>query len=504
MSENRENGGSPVVEPGADFFNSIRQSGWFRAEPRWVAGVCSGIAVRTGWDVRLVRGVAAIVSLLLVFPLIFYAAAWFLLPDGRRGPIQLQLFLAGTFTAAQLGAGSMLFIGLVATPIGFAWFPAALLWTAIVLGITGLIIFLINASTNAGRVPAAAGSAGAEPNTERFNYMNTPTPNEGRFNQAPQYPQNGQNHGYPPAGPGPAGPYRTYPGAQSGRPVPPPKQGPAISNTTGFITLGILLLIAAAGIATMFVSSQPVKVVLLTSGIIVGITGGVLSWAAYRGKRGGWFLGFSIGGAIILLPSLAIGAGIAAGISSYENHPLPPTGYVEQDEGTFGESDLGSGDRPYFIDTNAELDHETASFTAMDSDVLVDLTAAPAGSTIHYEYELMDSDLTVLLRSDQLPDVHRLLGPDTEFIAISEDETVQQSSLDSWVESGFDSANAPFSARSQVDMTLDAFDSTVTFVFLPDEETEIGTELSRRDQREHRHPHRGPGHRFSNEAQSGN
>src|SRR5690606_33018530 len=41
---------------GSGFFDSIRRSGLYRADQRWVGGVAAGIAGRLGWDPLLVRG----------------------------------------------------------------------------------------------------------------------------------------------------------------------------------------------------------------------------------------------------------------------------------------------------------------------------------------------------------------------------------------------------------------------------------------------------------------
>ena len=41
--------------PRGSFFDSIRDSGWYRAHPRVIGGVCSGVAARTGWDLSRVR-----------------------------------------------------------------------------------------------------------------------------------------------------------------------------------------------------------------------------------------------------------------------------------------------------------------------------------------------------------------------------------------------------------------------------------------------------------------
>jgi phage shock protein C len=52
--------------------------------PRVIAGVCSGIALHYGWDINLVRVLVAVVTCLTTGAgILFYIAAWLLLPDGQ-------------------------------------------------------------------------------------------------------------------------------------------------------------------------------------------------------------------------------------------------------------------------------------------------------------------------------------------------------------------------------------------------------------------------------------
>ena len=55
---------------------------------RWIAGVCGGIADRTGLDVRLVRVLAVLLAVFgHLVGLIAYLAAWALVPEeGRQSP----------------------------------------------------------------------------------------------------------------------------------------------------------------------------------------------------------------------------------------------------------------------------------------------------------------------------------------------------------------------------------------------------------------------------------
>jgi phage shock protein C len=50
--------------------------------PRMIAGVCSGIAIHYGWDIALVRILFAVITCITSGAgLLFYIAAWIILPD---------------------------------------------------------------------------------------------------------------------------------------------------------------------------------------------------------------------------------------------------------------------------------------------------------------------------------------------------------------------------------------------------------------------------------------
>ena len=53
-------------------------------EPRMIAGVCSGFALRYGWDLAIVRLVLVLGVLFGAgVPLIVYAIAWIVMPNGQ-------------------------------------------------------------------------------------------------------------------------------------------------------------------------------------------------------------------------------------------------------------------------------------------------------------------------------------------------------------------------------------------------------------------------------------
>ena len=69
------------------FFNSLRNSGWYRTQPRVIGGVCSGIAARTGWDLSLVRVLTVLAAFFAPVVIIVYALAWMFLPEAVDGRI---------------------------------------------------------------------------------------------------------------------------------------------------------------------------------------------------------------------------------------------------------------------------------------------------------------------------------------------------------------------------------------------------------------------------------
>lgn len=85
------------------FFNSIRAMNLYRAQPRVLGGVCSGISQRYGIDMTLVR-ILFIVAALLGFGGFLYSLAWAFLPEVEDGRIHVEQALHGDFTGGLAGA----------------------------------------------------------------------------------------------------------------------------------------------------------------------------------------------------------------------------------------------------------------------------------------------------------------------------------------------------------------------------------------------------------------
>lgn len=146
---------APPAQPQPDrgFFGWVRSLGIERSDG-WVAGVCAGIARRTGADPTIVRGIFAVAAVLGFPALWLYAIAWALLPDAegrivarlRHGsaPGALGVVItAGLAVIAGWGGASVAGVVLAATrPESIGWDPmGTLLWLAVLGGIAALIIW---------------------------------------------------------------------------------------------------------------------------------------------------------------------------------------------------------------------------------------------------------------------------------------------------------------------------------------------------------------------------
>ncbi|WP_448749935.1 PspC domain-containing protein [Actinomyces sp.] len=151
------------------FFESMRGSGWYRAQPRVIGGVCSGVAARTGWDMSLVRVLTVLAAFFIPVVPLAYALGWLLLPEAQDGRIHLEEALEGRFDIAVVGGIVLgLFslsslipsVGLIfgGAGIGFGSFFAL----AIIGGLIGLVYLVVASasSSNKRRGPGAPGQYG--------------------------------------------------------------------------------------------------------------------------------------------------------------------------------------------------------------------------------------------------------------------------------------------------------------------------------------------------------
>ena len=136
--------------PRSGFFDSIRGSGWYRAKPRVIGGVCSGISARQGWDLSLVRVLMVVGALLMPFVPLAYGLAWLFLPEAEDGRIHVEETIEGRFDVAVIGGALMVLasVSSLLSDIGFfgvlglSWFKL-LVGTLCMSGIVVAIVVLV-------------------------------------------------------------------------------------------------------------------------------------------------------------------------------------------------------------------------------------------------------------------------------------------------------------------------------------------------------------------------
>ena len=115
------NAGYEQRPPRSGFFDSVRGSGWYRAKPRVIGGVCSGISARQGWDLSLVRVLVAVGAFFIPVVPLAYGLAWLLLPEAEDGRIHVEETVEGRFDVAVIGGALMVLasVSSLLSDIGF-------------------------------------------------------------------------------------------------------------------------------------------------------------------------------------------------------------------------------------------------------------------------------------------------------------------------------------------------------------------------------------------------
>ena len=182
--------------PRQGFFDAIRGSGWYRAQDRAIAGVCSGLSARQGWDLTLVRVLMVVAALCMPVVAIAYGLAWLLLPEAADGRIHAEETLEGRFDIAVVGGAFMVLAGLssalssigIVNGLGFGWFQLL----ALAAAVTIIVVIIVS-------VVRSASQDGPQ-NHNRMPQYGTPqhgAPQQGAPQQgAPHYgmPQQGAPH----------------------------------------------------------------------------------------------------------------------------------------------------------------------------------------------------------------------------------------------------------------------------------------------------------------------
>ena len=424
--------GAQPARSGTDsFFDSIRRTGLFRSDERWIGGVAGGLAVRLGIDPLIVRGLLGASVLLGGLGLVAYGLGWLLLPEQRDGRIHLQQLFRGDFDAAVLGGFALFAVGL-SVPGGWSFGPwgngsdwgDGVLW----IGAIAVAAVLIVAAVNRNRVPPGPGSPTDSRPTDsrppatayRSGPVTTAYPASG-----PAQPWTGGSPTtpppYTPAEPGrapvsgapagprpPEGPKTTmYPTATYPAPVPPVtppppggghqwtpptpsgpvtslprerRQGPGagavgIVVALSLITLASLLYAQRVGVfdGPVFLTAGAITVVLLGVAIIV---------SGLRGRSSGGLGALAIVAVLVLLPAASVQWD---GWDDWEG---------DWDLGT----SAGVGDVDHTPRTVAEAE---AGYSLGAGDAMIDLTEISLGDeTINVPVRVGAGDLTIVMPAE--------------------------------------------------------------------------------------------------------
>lgn len=322
------------------FFNSIRAMNLYRAQPRVLGGVCSGISQRYGIDMTLVR-ILFIVAALLGFGGFLYSLAWAFLPEVEDGRIHVEQALHGDFTGGLAGAIVLaLFSGAPASvSLGFLPILPSFFGNSTLIGIAAVVAVLLIANsrrnsqnysgypygpggydggagygpdggvgggTDGGYGNSGVGSENYDPNgayASTRGYDGGVGPNDG-YNST-------YNGGVGPNDDGPNGTYNGGEGQQvfsappvgsNGKPIPrwqgnynaggprpnyQPYQrknwAPGPGSMLSLITLGLLVMCAIP-----MVLEQSLRSLVISAALAAGVMGLALAVCAVRGRHGGW------------------------------------------------------------------------------------------------------------------------------------------------------------------------------------------------------------------------
>lgn len=246
--------GPPAVPAESPFFASLRRTGIWRGQDRWIGGVAAGIARRLDIDPLLVRGILVVLTLFGGLGMLLYGLAWALLPEESDGRIHLQEALRGNVDAALAGALAFVILGLARPGAWWAGWDerGGVFWPLFGLGLLALIVLGIVALARRGSNRPPAGTpggaaappppyaAGATPAATAHASQGTPypgtpgTPYPGTPYPPTPYPGGGAPSGAPgaphpaPGGPGPSTPASWQPAdlGSPGRPGTAPGWGP--------------------------------------------------------------------------------------------------------------------------------------------------------------------------------------------------------------------------------------------------------------------------------------
>ena len=310
------------------FFNSIRAMNLYRAQPRVLGGVCSGISQRYGIDMTLVR-ILFIVAALLGFGGFLYSLAWAFLPEVEDGRIHVEQALHGDFTGGLAGAIVLALFSGAPASISVDLLPS-FFGSSTFIGIAAVVAVLLIANSrrnsqnysgypygpggydggagygpDGGNVGGPDGGAGYGPDG---GYGNSGVGSENYDPNGAYASTRGYDGG---VGHGPNGTYNGGEGQQvfsappvgsNGKPIPrwqgnynaggprpnyQPYQrknwAPGPGSMLSLITLGLLVMCAIP-----MVLEQSLRSLVISAALAAGVMGLALAVCALRGRHGGW------------------------------------------------------------------------------------------------------------------------------------------------------------------------------------------------------------------------
>lgn len=314
------------------FFNSIRAMNLYRAQPRVLGGVCSGISQRYGIDMTLMR-ILFIVAALLGFGGFLYALAWAFLPEVEDGRIHVEQALHGDFTGGLAGAIVLALFSGAPASVSVGFLPS-FFGNSTLIGIAAVVAVLLIAnsrrnSQNYSGYPygpggydggAGYGPDGGNGGGTDGGYGNNGVGSEnydpnGAYASTRGYDGGvGPNDGYNSTYNGNYGPNSAYNGGEgqqvfsappvgsNGKPIPrwqgnynaggprpnyQPYQrknwAPGPGSMLSLITLGLLVMCAIP-----MVLEQSLRSLVISAALAAGVMGLALAVCALRGRHGGW------------------------------------------------------------------------------------------------------------------------------------------------------------------------------------------------------------------------
>lgn len=304
------------------FFNSIRAMNLYRAQPRVLGGVCSGISQRYGIDMTLMR-ILFIVAALLGFGGFLYSLAWAFLPEVEDGRIHVEQALHGDFTGGLAGAIVLALFSGAPASVSVGFLPS-FFGNSTLIGIAAVVAVLLIAnsrrnSQNYSGYPygpggydggAGYGPDGGNGGGTDGGYGNSGVDSEnydpnGAYASTRDYdggvgPNDGPNNAYnggegqqvfsaPPVGSNgkPVPRWQGNYNAGGPRPNYQPYQRknwvPGPGSMLSLITLGLLVMCAIP-----MVLEQSLRSLVISAALAAGVMGLALAVCAVRGRHGGW------------------------------------------------------------------------------------------------------------------------------------------------------------------------------------------------------------------------